>query len=139
MSKRRTVFDLNAIRNSAVAHLNQHLFQNEKKAKSKQVPKKTPTGLLEIKRTLTINGIKYEEEYKFHPERKFRFDLAIIDEKIAIEYEGIFSQKSRHTSVKGYSTDADKYNLAQQLGWKVLRYTAMNFKNFDKDIKELIN
>ena len=87
MSKRKT-FDLEAIRHSAVAHLNQHLFQVNKPKKKKGVntPKKTPTGLLEIKRTLTVFGIKYEEEYKFHPARKFRFDIAIVKEKIAIEY-----------------------------------------------------
>lgn len=128
---------LNDIQNSACAHLNSHLFEQPIKKKEK-VKKSEPKGLLEIKRVLTVAGIPYECEYRFHEYRKFRFDIAIVEEKIAIEYEGIFSKKSRHTSVKGYSVDADKYNLAQQLGWKVFRYTALNYDRFKEEIKTLI-
>ena len=82
--------------------------------------------------------IKYETEYKFLETRKFRFDWAIPSHKIAIEYEGIFSNKSRHTSLTGYTNDCEKYNLAVQNGWKVLRYTAKNYLDFEKDLKKMI-
>lgn len=65
-----------------------------------------------------------EPEYKFHPTRKWRFDYAVRTKMIAFEYEGIFSKKSRHTSLKGFSGDCEKYNEAQLLGWKVFRFTA---------------
>ena len=65
-----------------------------------------------------------EREHKFHPARKFRFDYAFLDKKLAIEYEGIFSAKSRHTTVTGFMRDAEKYNEAMLLGWRVLRITA---------------
>lgn len=80
----------------------------------------------------------YIEELQFHDVRKFRFDWALPDLKIAIEYEGVFSKKSRHTTVSGYTNDCEKYNLAQILGWKVLRYTAKNYKNLEKDLKNLL-
>ncbi|WP_142783369.1 hypothetical protein [Changchengzhania lutea] len=80
----------------------------------------------------------YVEELQFDDVRKFRFDWALPDLKIAIEYEGIFSKKSRHTTIKGFTTDCEKYNLAQIMGWKVLRYTANNYQNIEKDLKKLL-
>lgn len=80
----------------------------------------------------------YVEELVFHDLRKFRFDWAIPSLKIAIEYEGVFSKKSRHTSVSGYTTDCDKYNLALLDGWKVLRYTAKNYNQLAEDLKKLL-
>jgi len=63
-------------------------------------------------------------EYRFHPTRRWRFDYAWPDIKLAVEYEGIFAAKSRHTSVTGYSNDAEKYSTAAALGWCVIRVTA---------------
>ena len=77
-------------------------------------------------------------EHKFDSVRKFRFDWAIIDLKIAIEFEGIMSAKSRHTTVTGYTNDCKKYNFAQKKGWKVMRYTALNYLDLEADMKELI-
>lgn len=81
---------------------------------------------------------EYVEEHQFHPDRKFRFDWALPSVKVAIEYEGVFSKKSRHTTVSGFTTDCEKYNLAQISGWIVLRYTAMNYKNLEKDLKKIL-
>ena len=80
---------------------------------------------------------QYVREYVFHPKRKFRFDWAIPDLKIAIEYEGLMSEKSGHTTVTGYTKDCEKYNLAALMGWKVLRYTALNYKHLYRDILKL--
>lgn len=76
-----------------------------------------------------------QEEYKFHPERKWRFDWCIEPLKVAFEYEGIYSQQSRHTNCKGYSRDTEKYNAATSLGWRVFRYTATTYKNLENDLK----
>lgn len=81
---------------------------------------------------------EYVEELEFHPDRKFRFDWAIPSLKIAIEYEGVFAKKSRHTTISGYTMDCEKYNLAQISGWKVLRYTAKNYNDLSNDLKKLI-
>lgn len=75
-------------------------------------------------------------EYQFMKDRKFRFDWSVPSIKLAVEYEGIFSKKSRHTTVEGYSRDAEKYNAAAGLGWRVLRYTAKTYKNLLEDLKQ---
>lgn len=92
----------------------------------------------EIGIMLQLAKINFIEEYKFHATRKWRFDFAIVEKKIAIEYEGIFSAKSRHTTVTGFMGDAEKYNAATKLGWRVLRYTAKDYKNVIQDLKEMI-
>lgn len=84
-------------------------------------------------------GLRYESEYKFHHKRQFRFDMAIPEKKIAIEYEGIHSDKSGHTTVVGYNKDSVKYNLALTEGWRVLRYTSNTMKNAAADILKLLN
>lgn len=81
---------------------------------------------------------EYVEELQFHPERKFRFDWAIPDLMIAIEYEGIISKKSGHTTISGYTKDCEKYNIAIMRGWKTLRYTAKNYKDLPTDLKFLL-
>lgn len=63
-------------------------------------------------------------EYRFHPERRFRFDWAWPGKKVALEYDGIYSAKSRHLTKGGFSTDLDKFLLAQLEGWVVIRVGA---------------
>lgn len=101
--------------------------------------KKVNKNLNEIKFLLKMNGIEFVEEYKFHDKRKFRFDIALPFYKIAIEYDGIMSKKSRHTTVTGFSMDQEKLNAATSLGWKVLRYSPLNFTQAIDDIRKLIN
>lgn len=74
-----------------------------------------------------------EQEYKFS-DRKFRFDWAIPGIKLAVEYNGIMSEKSGHTTVTGHTKDCEKINLAQILGWKVLVYTPLNYENIGRDL-----
>lgn len=84
------------------------------------------------------NGLELIQEYRFHPVRKWRFDWAITDLKIAIEYEGI-SGKSRHTTITGYTGDAEKYREAAIDGWVVLRYTVLDYKKVCADLQRIIN
>ena len=112
-----------------------------------------------IKKTLTVQKISVEKntigfvlmtlkqsglitdfltEHKFDSVRRFRFDWAIIDLKIGIEYEGIIAEKSRHTTIEGFTTDCIKYNLAIQNGWRVLRYTAGNYQDLETDLLKLL-
>jgi very-short-patch-repair endonuclease len=92
-----------------------------------------------IKNALRLARIDFITEYKFLDKRKFRFDIAIPEYMIGIEYEGIVSTKSRHTSITGYSKDCDKYNLAVLNGWKVLRFTALHLsKNKEHLIPEMV-
>lgn len=65
-----------------------------------------------------------EREFKFHPHRKWRFDFAYPDRKVAIECEGGTWSRGRHTRGSGFEADCEKYNAAAILGWKVLRLTS---------------
>ena len=94
------------------------------KKKKSISPKKNGDGSkakAEIEMVLKHGGYNYVKELKFHPSRKWRFDFAIESLKIAIEYEGIMSEKSRHTTITG---------------WKVLRFTAINYKNLASILME---
>lgn len=64
-----------------------------------------------------------EREFKFHPERRWRFDLAWPEKMVAFEREGGTWQASRHTSGKGFRNDCIKYSEAAIKGWKVIRVT----------------
>ena len=99
------------------------------------IPKSIGKYKLHIISVLEASGLNYESEFIFSNERKFRFDWAVPQLCIAIEYEGIFSEKSGHTTLSGYKKDVEKYNLATKLGWKILRYTADNYLDFENDMK----
>lgn len=70
-----------------------------------------------------------EEEYKFAPKRRFRFDFAWKRHMLAVEVEGGIYSFGRHTRGKGYESDLAKYNLATMLGWRVLRYSTQMVKS----------
>lgn len=91
-----------------------------------------------IELELKANGIDFQKEHRFDKVRRFRFDIAILEHKVAVEYEGIFKGKSRHTTIKGYTTDCEKYNLATVNGWRVLRYTAKNYGQAVPDVLKLL-
>ena len=82
---------------------------------------------------------KWEREHRFAPPRRFRFDWALPSHRVAVEWEGIFAGKSRHTTLKGYSKDAEKYNAAAILGWIVLRFTALHTRAYvDETIRAAV-
>lgn len=69
-------------------------------------------------------------EYTFAKPRRWRFDLAYPDWKLAIEIEGAVWGigpgnwiRGRHTTGKGYENDLRKYNEAAIRGWCVLRFS----------------
>jgi len=62
-------------------------------------------------------------EHVFDPSRKWRFDFAVVAQKVAVEIEGGVWSGGRHTRGAGFQEDCIKYNRAVELGWKVLRYT----------------
>ena len=58
-------------------------------------------------------------EHRFHPERKWRFDIAFPDQKLAVEIHGGVYRGGHHTRGKGVLDDREKRAEAQRLGWKV--------------------
>lgn len=143
MAKTKMVGGINI---SKIAHLNKHLSI----PKNKEVKMKVSISAIKkpskekdwINKCLwansLVNAIPFTTEYQFHPVRKWRFDWCFPSIKLAIEYNGIMSEKSRHTTITGYTKDMDKLNAAQQLGWIVLQYTPLNYKNLPNDFEEIL-
>jgi len=72
--------------------------------------------------------VKYEREYRFHPDRKWRFDFALHGH-VAIEVEGGLWIRGRHNRGAGMIADIEKYNTATLMSWRVYRIHAGMLKN----------
>ncbi len=62
-------------------------------------------------------------ELRFAPPRRFRFDWAWPDHKVALECDGGVWTQGRHTRGTGFLRDAEKFNIAAVMGWRILRTT----------------
>ena len=62
-------------------------------------------------------------EYRFHRDRRWRFDFAWPDVRCAVEIDGGAFTRGRHTRGKGFEADLEKMNEATLLGWRVFRFT----------------
>lgn len=67
-------------------------------------------------------------EHRFHPVRKWRFDMAVPSRMIAIEIDGGVWSGGRHSGGAGQIKDFEKGNAAAVLGWRVLHYTPQQIK-----------
>jgi hypothetical protein len=63
-----------------------------------------------------------EAEYRFHPTRNWRFDLAFVKLRLAVEVDGgaFLKAGGRHTRGAGFRRDCEKLAEAAILGWTVL-------------------
>jgi very-short-patch-repair endonuclease len=86
------------------------------------------------------HNLSPEREYFFSPKRKWRFDFAFPDLKIAVEIEGGIWTGGAHTRGKHFESDAAKYNAAAKQGWKVLRYSTAMVERGDaiNDVLEMM-
>lgn len=64
-----------------------------------------------------------DPEHRFHPVRRWRFDFAWPDERVALEVEGGIWTRGRHVRGKGALNDMEKYSEAAARGWRILRVT----------------
>lgn len=119
--------------------LNQHLVENsqEKKKRAKKIHKEKTWITFKLREFTKGKGLILSREYMFDEERDWRFDWCILSLKVAVEYEGIISSKSRHTTITGFTGDTEKYNSAQQQGWKVLRFTALNYLDLILELEKI--
>jgi very-short-patch-repair endonuclease len=61
-----------------------------------------------------------EDEYPFHPTRKWRFDFAWPELMLAVEVDGGLHVGGRHIRGRGRENDLAKVAEGQCLGWRVL-------------------
>ncbi len=66
-------------------------------------------------------------EYRFHPTRRWRFDWAWPDQKVALEIDGGIWTRGAHGRGAGIARDQEKTNHAAALGWRVLRVEPKNY------------
>lgn len=87
-----------------------------------------------------INGPALVRQHKFCATRKWLFDFAQIESRVAIELEGgTWAGYQRggsrrggwHQNPKVYAANCEKYNEAALLGWTVFRLTTEQV-TFDK-------
>jgi hypothetical protein len=64
-----------------------------------------------------------ERECRFHPVRRWRFDMAWPEYRVACEVEGGTWSTGRHVRGRGFERDCTKYNEAALAGWLVVRVT----------------
>lgn len=70
---------------------------------------------------LRASKISHRREYRFHETRRWRFDFAWPERKIACEVEGGAWNGGRHTRGAGFDADLLKYGEAIRAGWQVFR------------------
>lgn len=79
-----------------------------------------------------------ERQYRFHTHRKWAFDFAWPEHRLAVEIDGgVYGvrykdgtkQPGRHTTGAGFTNDCEKLNEATLLGWRVLRFTRDHLKS----------
>lgn len=58
-------------------------------------------------------------EVRFHPERKWKFDVAWVHWMVAVEIQGT----GNHRTIKGFKRDCEKFSAAFALGWSVVPVT----------------
>ncbi|MCX0336783.1 endonuclease domain-containing protein [Acinetobacter radioresistens] len=96
------------------------------KVKGEKVPNEFETKLARELKTLKI---EFEQEFEFHPKRKWRADFHLVGKKILVEVEGAIWSGGRHTRGKGYIGDMEKYNAATMMGYQVIRFSTDQVKS----------
>ena len=79
---------------------------------------------------LTALQIEFKREQTLVPGRRFRFDF-LVGQSLIAEVEGGTWRGGRHTTGAGFQNDCIKYNLATELGYRVLRFTSNMIKSGD--------
>ena len=59
-------------------------------------------------------------EHRFCPDRKWRFDFAWVDQKVALEVQGGLFTNGRHSRGPALLKEHEKLNQAARDGWRIL-------------------
>ena len=108
------------------------IYKPKRKAKRPASVKKervVSEGEAILSQHLRTLKIEFEQEFKFHPTRKWRADFHLKNKKILVEVEGGIWSNGRHTRGKGYLGDLEKYNAATMMGYQVIRFSTEQVKS----------
>jgi hypothetical protein len=59
-------------------------------------------------------------EYRFHPTRKWRMDIAFLESKVFVEVQGGIFIRGRHVRGASLLKEWEKLNTAAVMGWRCL-------------------
>ena len=119
-----------------MAYISNHLLDycrvySDRRERGGSMTTYTPSRL-EFQLQLQIRAMglpEPEQDYQFHPSRRFRFDFAWVDKKLAVEVEEGTHSNGRHTRGVEFENDCIKYGEAMKLGWNVYRCTGAMIQN----------
>lgn len=93
--------------------------------KLRRAPKEPSKLEADLAKQLSAAGIRPPlTEYRFHDTRRWRFDFAWPELKLAVEVEGGGWSGGRHTRGAGFEADLEKYDAAMRMGWNIYRCAA---------------
>lgn len=103
--------------------------------REEQAPEPPAVPVSRFERLLRSVGLPAPvREHRFHPVRRWRFDYAWIEHKVALEVEGGVWTGGRHTRGAGFTNDLEKYSEAAIMGWCVLRVTPRDLLRQGKNL-----
>ncbi len=105
--------------------------QRSAEVKKEDLPRAGSALEAELAVQFRLNNIRCLTEYRFNPDRRWRFDFAWPALLFAVEVEGVTYEGGRHQRVEGFENDLDKYQSAMLLGWCVYRVTKKQIKSLD--------
>lgn len=103
-------------------------------SKAKAAPKLSLEQRLLLEQMWPLTGGRYlaVPEYRFHPTRKWRIDVAILwrdRPELAIEIDGGIWVRGRHSGGAGQLKDMEKHNELAVAGWRVVRFTPQQVRD----------
>ena len=85
--------------------------------------RKANSATILLRKHLRELSLAYNEEFKFHEDRRWRADFHLIDHRILLEISGAVYVGGRHVRGKGYEADCMKQNHATMLGYRCLVFS----------------
>ena len=79
-------------------------------------------------------------EWRFDERRKWRFDFAFVDQRIAVEVQGGIWTRGRHVRPAALKKEWEKLNAAAGQGWRILycEPRAIGTLKFSKEIERAL-
>lgn len=89
-------------------------------------------------RPAALAAVRPVKQYRFHATRKWRFDRAFVEARVAVELDGGTYNQGRHVRGAGFERDLEKLNAAALAGWLVLRYTTTMLRRDPKGMVDAV-